>query len=68
MGNATTLRDASVYEDSNFKYIDINYPYYKINNDSSVALRTNLLATKVGLILSTTNGNDGRFNIKLNNT
>jgi hypothetical protein len=69
VGTYAIPRVARAFEDSRFKYIDVSQPYYKINPlDSSIALKTSTLATKVGLIFTNdaSLSGGGRINVKCN--
>jgi hypothetical protein len=64
IGDGVTVRDASTFENSRFKYIDVNKPYYKINNDSSIAFLSNNLGQQIQLLFDVSTA--GRaFNILL---
>jgi len=49
---ATDIRVAnpSTFENQHFKYIDVNKPYYKITNDSSIAFLSNILGQQFQLL------------------
>ena len=49
---ATNVRPAnpSTFENQRFKYIDVNKPYYKITNDSSIAFSTTNLGQQIQLL------------------
>lgn len=53
IGNDSSTRsyDASTFENSDFRYIDVNKPYYKIANDVSIAFLTSTLGQQIQLIL-----------------
>ena len=58
-----TLRDASVFENEEFSYIDVNEPYYKIYNDASVAFSSDNLGQEFQVLFDISTGNP--FNILL---
>lgn len=51
------LADASIWENTDFGYVDVMKPYYKITNDASIAFKVNQLGQEFQLIFDPcTNG------------
>jgi len=55
---------ATIYENPSYKYIDVNKPYYKIANDSSIAFKSDNLSQVVHIIFDTSTAlsNNSQFN------
>jgi len=59
IGADTVLRDPSTWENAYFKYIDVNKPYYKVNNNDpilngNIALKSETVSQIVELIFNGT--------------
>jgi len=50
---STRVADASTVENQSFSYVDVNKPYYKISNDSSIAFLTTNLSQELRIIFDT---------------
>jgi hypothetical protein len=69
IGGDVSTRDASTMgtqENPNFKYVDVNSPYYKISNDASTAFKAPQLGQEIQLIFDVSTVATGPFNILLN--
>ena len=54
---STRVADGSIWENTAFEYVDVNKPYFKIANDSSLAFSTDQLGQEFQLIFDPcTNG------------
>lgn len=65
VGPLSTYRDPSVFDNASYKYLDINKPYYKIDNLNDYALNVNNISQVVGIILEASIGSLDTFNILL---
>ena len=59
------VRDASTWENSSFKYIDVNKTYYKIKNDVSTAFMTPDLGKEIHILFDTSTLNSFSYKILL---
>jgi hypothetical protein len=50
------VADPSVFENTSYKYVDVNKPYYKIINDYSVAFSSNNLGQQIQILLDPSTG------------
>ena len=68
IGADASYRDASITsgENNSFKYIDVNMPYYKINNTVDYAFKTSTLSQVVEVIFDVSTAD--AFIIRLNST
>lgn len=65
IGNDVSTRDASTFENSDFVYVDVNSPYYKIANDVSTAFISNQLGQEFQILFDISTAFLGNFNILL---
>jgi hypothetical protein len=63
-GPDASTRDASTWEDAEFRYIDAISPYYKISNESSIAFSVTNVSQVVDLLFDVSLANND-FNIRL---
>jgi len=61
------LPDPSIWpaEDTNYKYIDVEKPYYKIYNDASIALKNSTLSQIVEILFEVSTGSDSSYTVRL---
>lgn len=62
---STRVADASIFENINFRYVDVNKPYYKISNDTSIAFLTPTLGQEFQILFDVCSGYNTPFNILL---
>ena len=62
--------DSSVwpYEPSTYSWVNVNQPYYKINNDSSLAFQNNNLGQEFQIIFDTSSATSGPYTILIDSS
>ena len=65
VGADASVRDASTWDNSHFRYVDVNKPYYKIANDISTAFTTTQMGQEIELLFDLSTGVFSPFNVLL---
>ncbi|MDD5649213.1 MAG: hypothetical protein PHF86_02165 [Candidatus Nanoarchaeia archaeon] len=65
IGPDSSTRDSSIWESSAYKYLDINKPYYKIDNLNPIALRCKQVSQIVELLFDPCTDSPNDFKIQL---
>jgi hypothetical protein len=66
IGPDSSVRDASTWENPGYKYIDINKPYYKVNNLYPLALKCTQVSQVVEILFDPCTASINDFKIQTN--